>query len=166
MLLTSSAFGHNDNIPAKYTCEGDNVSPPLNLRDVPRATRSLVLMLDDPDMGGEGFVHWLVYDIVPGSRIREGLVNGTVGVNDFSRPGYVGPCPPLGEIHRYVFRLFALDQRLGIEHHQQWEQVQTLLNGRTLARAELVVLYRRTKQSMIVPDYEGDRSDKFLHWVK
>ena len=166
MILSSSAFRINEEIPAKYTCEGENVSPPLRIESIPAPTLSLVIVMDDPDTALDSLIHWLMYDVVPIERIREGLVPGTAGINDFSRPGYIGPCPPLGESHRYVFRVFALDITTGLAPHQKWTTVEPMLVGHVLDRAEAVCRYRRTRQSIQVPDYEGGASDSFLHWMK
>ena len=109
MTLTSSAFGNDQSIPAKYTCSGQNVSPPLEWKGVPASARSLTLTVDDPDAPGGHFTHWLVTNIRPSvTSIPEGGQVGTDGKNGFGQPGYGGPCPPSGE-HRYVFTLRALD---------------------------------------------------------
>ena len=103
MKITSSAFQNNAKIPSKYTCDGENVNPPLQFLDVPNDAKSLVLIVDDPDAPSKTWVHWVVYNIgtktseVKGNSVPEG---GIEGMTDFGKPGYGGPCPPSG-VHRY-----------------------------------------------------------------
>src|SRR5215467_6043491 len=117
MKITSSAFNEGGNIPSKFTCDGSDTSPPLQIAGVPSGAKSLVLIVDDPDAPGGLFTHWLAWNIDPGTgRLAEkGLPRGAIqGVNDFGRQGYSGPCPPSGT-HRYFFRLFVLDQTLDLK---------------------------------------------------
>ena len=126
MNLTSPAFGNNQSIPAKYTCTGQNVSPPLQWSGVPAHTTSLALTVDDPDAPSGHFMHWDVTQIPPTTNaIPEGGRVGVEGTNGFGKTGYGGPCPPSGE-HRYVFTLKALDE-----------------GGQQLAEATLIGKYRR-----------------------
>ena len=120
--LTSPAFQDGETIPEKYTCVGEDVSPPLMWEDVPEGTRSFALVMEDPDAPGGTFVHWVIFNI-PGDAagLPEGveplekLENGAVqGANDFRRLGYGGPCPPPGKPHRYYFILWALDRELSL----------------------------------------------------
>ena len=121
MKLESTAFDANGLIPAKYTCDGEDISPPLIWDEVPKGTKSIVLIVDDPDAPGRTFVHWVIYDIPATVRqlpekiaAVKALPNGGVqGTNDFGKLGYGGPCPPSG-IHRYFFKLYALDQELSL----------------------------------------------------
>lgn len=109
MKLTSDAFEHNGMIPRKYTCQGQDINPQLAWDDVPEGTKSFALMLDDPDAPMGTWVHWLVKDIPADViEIKENSVSGTEVENDFGRDSYGGPCPPSG-VHRYFFRLVALD---------------------------------------------------------
>src|SRR5436190_17916816 len=108
MTLSSPAFANNGAIPAKYTCDGANVSPPLTIAGVPTDAKSLALTVDDPDAPGGSFTHWLVWKIPPSTTaIAEGQHLGTEEQNGFGKPGYGGPCPPSG-LHHYVFTLYAL----------------------------------------------------------
>jgi hypothetical protein len=126
MNLTSSAFGNNQSIPAKYTCTGENVSPPLEWRGVPANATTLELTVDDPDAPGGHFTHWQVTQIpATTSSIPEGGHAGVEGTNGFGKQGYGGPCPPSGE-HRYVFKLKALDA-----------------GGREVGQAQLIGKYRK-----------------------
>jgi Raf kinase inhibitor-like YbhB/YbcL family protein len=142
MKLRSSAFGHNEPIPRKYTCQGDDVSPELIVEDVPAGAQSLVLIVDDPDAPGKTFDHWVVYDIPVISRIEEGSIPGTQGVNDFRRGDYGGPCPPSGT-HRYFFKLYALDETLGLPEGLGKGDVQNAMQSHILAEAELIGLYEK-----------------------
>ena len=113
MKITSSAFQEGGNIPSKFTCDGSDTSPPLQITGVPSEAKSLVLIADDPDAPGGLFTHWLIWNIPPQTNsIAEGSApKGVLGANDFGKSGYRGPCPPPG-IHRYSFKIFALDREL------------------------------------------------------
>jgi len=115
MKVTSSAFQQGANIPSKFTCDGANTNPPLQISDVPAEAKSLVLIVDDPDAPSGLFTHWAVWNISPqATTIAEGSTpKGAQGTNDFGKSGYGGPCPPSGA-HRYYFRVFALDRELDL----------------------------------------------------
>jgi Raf kinase inhibitor-like YbhB/YbcL family protein len=145
MKLTSTAFEQSRPIPAEYTCDGANHQPPLTFSEVPKEAESLTLLVEDPDAPTKVFTHWLVYDIPPTTqRIpeREVPLMGTDGVNDFGTRGYRGPCPPSGT-HRYVFKLFALDTRVGLPEGSIKEDVLAKMQGHILATAELTGTYTR-----------------------
>lgn len=139
-------------IPRKYTCDGENINPPLIFEDVPSEAKSLVLLMDDPDipdfvkdrLKAEKYDHWVVYNIPPETReIYEGVApRGLQGVNSSGKVGYTGPCPPDRE-HRYFFRLFALDTELALESGASGDQVFNVMRGRVLDSAELIGLYKR-----------------------
>src|SRR3989338_6446214 len=114
MKLTSTTFTSGGEIPARFTCDGDNRSPELKISDVPRGTFSLVLIMEDPDSPGKTWTHWTVWNIDPDIEdVREGGVpkRGVEGITDFGQTGYGGPCPGAG-LHRYFFRLYALDTEI------------------------------------------------------
>jgi hypothetical protein len=143
--LLSDAFSAGGTIPARYTCEGENLSPPLAFRDVPAEAKSLVLICDDPDAPTGIFTHWIVYDLrasLDGLPENAGAAaapgNGSVqGRNDFGHNRYEGPCPPRGDRpHRYYFRLYALDQPLALSPGATRAQVMEGMQGHTLAQAE------------------------------
>jgi Raf kinase inhibitor-like protein, YbhB/YbcL family len=115
MKITSSAFQEGGNIPSKFTCDGSDTSPPLQITGVPSKAKSLVLIADDPDAPSGLFTHWLVWNIPPQTNsIAEGSApKGVQGTNDFGKSGYRGPCPPPGT-HRYSFKIFALDRELDL----------------------------------------------------
>ena len=117
LTLTSSAFADNEFIPAQYTCDGDNVSPPLEWSQVPEGTAELVLLFEDPDGPGGTFVQWVLFGLDPGSGwLQEGKVPaGAIGgKNDYGRTDWAGPCPPIGKPHRFIFTLLALSEPSGL----------------------------------------------------
>lgn len=144
MTITSPAFSPNEAIPAKYTCDGENVSPPLSLAEVPVEAKSLALLVDDPDAAGGDWVHWLVWNIPPTTtEIAEGEAPpGVEGTTDFRRPGWGGPCPPSGT-HRYHFKLLALDREMDLPPEGGKKELLPAINGHTLAEAVLIGLYAR-----------------------
>ncbi|MGD9765950.1 MAG: YbhB/YbcL family Raf kinase inhibitor-like protein [Candidatus Binatia bacterium] len=149
--LTSPAFSNGGEIPAKYTCEGADVSPPLAWSDVPSGTASLALIVDDPDAPDPRtpkmtWAHWVLYDIPPtASGIPEGgpLPQGArEGLNDWQKTGYGGPCPPIGR-HRYFFKLYALDRALGDLHTPPKSVLENAMKGHIVGGAELVGTYQK-----------------------
>lgn len=150
MKLTSSAFVDNGLIPAKYTCDDADISPPLSWEEIPPNTQSLTLIFDDPDAPRMTFVHWVIYDIPPSvKQLPEKIVGGKTipvggiqGKNDFGKLGYGGPCPPSGT-HRYFFHLYALDKKLNLDPGVSKNQIVTAMAGHVLAKAELMGKYQR-----------------------
>lgn len=156
LTITSSAFMHDHEIPARLTCDGANISPALTWTGAPADTKSLVLIVDDPDAPDPAspqttWVHWVLYNI-PGNAggVREGAVAadlpaGTLqGINDWDRIGYGGPCPPIGK-HRYFFKLYALDIMLPDLKHPTKATLEKFMQGHVLAQAELIGLYQRSR---------------------
>lgn len=156
LSLTSSAFTHGGAIPALYTCDSADRSPPIVWSDIPTGTKSLVLIVDDPDAPDPAaprltWVHWVLYNIPPDARslpeavAPSALPPGTLeGVNDWKRTGYGGPCPPIGR-HRYFHKLYALDAVLPDLGRPTKAQVEKAMQGHVLAHAEIVGTYQRTK---------------------
>jgi len=149
MQLTSSVFKHEGKIPSKYTCDGDNICPPLAIGDVPAGTKGLALIMDDPDvpkhLRADGmWDHWVVFDIPPGTtEVKEGVEpEGIHGIGTGGNTDYAGPCPPDRE-HRYFFKLYALDARLGLPEKATKKQVEEAMAGHILAHAALMGLYER-----------------------
>lgn len=154
LTLTSPSFMHDRAIPARHTCDGPNISPPLAWNGVPAGSKSLALIADDPDAPDPAapkmtWVHWVLYNIppdsdgLPESATLEGLPAGTLqGVNDWHRTGYGGPCPPIGK-HRYFFKLYALDTVLPDLKHPAKATLEKAMQGHVLARSELIGLYQR-----------------------
>jgi len=150
LRLVSSVFEHLGQIPRRYTCEGEDVSPPLSWTDPPPGTQSFALLVEDPDAPDPEapkmtWVHWVLYDIPAGARgLEEGvssLPEGTLeGRNDWKRTGYGGPCPPIGR-HRYFHKLYALDARLPDLGRPTREQLLKAMEGHILGGAELIGTY-------------------------
>ena len=114
MDLSSPAFEAQEKIPEKHTCDGEDVSPALEIADMPDAAKSLALIVDDPDAPAKTWVHWILYDIAPTARIEENSAPGTQGQNDFGKFDYGGPCPPSGT-HRYSFKVYGGDEEFGVD---------------------------------------------------
>jgi len=150
-ILESPAFKDNGIIPEKYTCDGLDISPPLRWRGQPPETKSLAIIVEDPDAPGGIFTHWIIYNIPADvNRLDEGmepaeeLPGGIVqGLNDFGRPGYGGPCPPPGKPHRYVFRIYALDTMLELGPAASKDELLKLMKDHILAEATLTGIYSR-----------------------
>lgn len=155
MKLGSAAFIHGGEIPARYTCEGQDRSPPLAWTGVPETARSLVLIVDDPDAPDPGapkmtWVHWVLYNLPPDLRsLAEGagsaeLPPGTrEGINSWHRSGYGGPCPPIGR-HRYFHKLYALDAVLPDMRNPGKADIEAAMHGHVIAQAELIATYRKS----------------------
>lgn len=141
MTLSSPAFDHNAAIPKKYSCEGENINPPLHIENIPENAKSLALIVDDPDAPNGTFVHWVVYNIPVVETIAENTVPGNQGSNDFKKRAYGGPCPPSGQ-HRYFFKLYALDEEPVLEDGSKAE-LEKAMQGHILQEAELVGLYEK-----------------------
>jgi len=144
LSVSSPAFENNKLIPAKYTCDGDDVNPPLTIEGTPAETKSLVLIVDDPDAPSGTWDHWVVWNIPPTNRIEENTVPGTEGLNTYRKHSYGGPCPPWGT-HRYFFKVYALDTLLDLSPNSSKKDVEKAVQGHVLARGELIGLYRRSK---------------------
>ena len=142
MNITSPAFKNNGFIPSKFTCQGEDINPTLIIEDIPEGTKSLALILDDPDAPMGTWVHWILYNVPVISRIEEGSIPGKQGFNDFRGTDYGGPCPPFGT-HRYVFRLYALDVILDMEEGAGRNALERAMEGHILERAELTGLYKK-----------------------
>lgn len=152
MQMTSTAFVEGGMIPAKYSCDGQDISPPLAWKDVPAGTKTMALIVDDPDAPRGTWVHWVVYNIPPDMmkldeavkperESRDGIRQGN---NDWPRIGYGGPCPPSGT-HRYYFRLYALDTVLDLKAGSTKAQLLQAMKGHVLAEAHLMGKYKRSQ---------------------
>jgi hypothetical protein len=146
MKITSSAFQEGANIPSKFSCDGADTSPPLQISDVPSEAKSLVLIVDDPDAPSGLFTHWAVWNIsAQTSSIAEGSTpKGVQGTNDFGKSGYGGPCPPSGT-HRYYFKIFALASELDLPFGAKRGQLDAAMKGHVIAQVELMGRYSRKK---------------------
>ena len=146
MKVTSSAFKEGAEIPSKFTCDGADTSPPLQIADIPSEAKSLALIVDDPDAPSGLFTHWLVWNIPPQTgSVREGSApKGAQGANDFGKSGYGGPCPPSGT-HRYYFKVFALDRELDLPSGAKRGQLDAARKGHVVAQGDLIGRYSRQK---------------------
>ena len=152
MRILSPVFRHEGELPKRYTCEGENISPELSWEDVPKETKFFVLILHDPDAPRRnGFTHWLLYDVPAAiDRLHENfprheqLAGGALqGRNDSGEIGYMGPCPPTGR-HRYFLRLYALREKLGLPADATADEVQLALDGKVIEQCELMASYQRS----------------------
>jgi Raf kinase inhibitor-like YbhB/YbcL family protein len=149
--LTSPVIEEGGKIPVKFTCDGDDVSPPLEWSKVPEDTRSLALICDDPDAPMGTWVHWVLYGLaadttalpegLPTDKATDGVARQ--GVNDFKRIGYGGPCPPPGKPHRYFFKLYALDSVPDLKPGAQKKDLEKAMQGHILAQGQLMGRYQR-----------------------
>ena len=157
LRLTSSAFPSGEALPARHTCDGEDLSPPLAWSDPPAGTKSFALVVDDPDAPDPKaprtvWVHWIVYDLPADARaLREALRSAgdlpkgaRMGRNDWGKPDWRGPCPPVGR-HRYVHKLYALDLLLGERGALTKRELEAAMDGHVLARAELIGTYERAR---------------------
>lgn len=153
MELSSPAFDDGARIPERYTCDGEDLSPPLRFQGVPDAARSLAIIMDDPDAPRGVFVHWLIWNIparvealpegIPPGEIVEGLAPAAQGRNGFGQLGYRGPCPPPGPEHRYRFRLTALDTILSLSPGVDRARLEEAMEGHVMDESVLTATYGR-----------------------
>lgn len=154
LSITSTAFEPNQPIPAEFTCDDDDTSPPLKWDRGPEGTVSYAIIVDDPDAPAGTWVHWLAWNItdteLPAGRSKQALVETVVGgmmqgLNSFRKPGYGGPCPPPGKPHRYYFRLYALDTKLDLAGGASRDELEQAMDGHLLADGELMGTYARNR---------------------
>jgi hypothetical protein len=143
MRVTSPEFEHGKSIPKKFTRDGKDVNPALDIEDSPAEAKSLALIVDDPDAPRGTWVHWVVYNIPVGARIEEDSVPGEQGVNDSGKAAYGGPAPPPGTPHRYFFKVYALDTELALRGRVDKSAVEDAMSGHILDSAELIGMYKR-----------------------
>lgn len=151
MKIRSSAFEAMVEIPRRFTCDGNDISPPIGFHGVPEGARSLALVMIDPDAPKRPFVHWLLYNLPPtttvvGEAVERALTvlgEARQGVNDFGDIGYAGPCPPSGPAHRYTFRAYALDAMLDVEPGCKYGELSRAMETHILEQTELVGPYGR-----------------------
>lgn len=146
MIIQSPAFEHQQPIPKKYTCQGENVSPPLSFGEIPKGAKSLVLIVEDPDAPIGTFDHWIVWNLDPNvSGLKEGarIASAFQGRNGFGNSSYGGPCPPPGDPHRYFFKLFALNTNLDLPPSSSKKNVEAAMQGHIIDSAELIGTFKR-----------------------
>lgn len=149
--LSSTAFKDGETIPVIYTCDGKNISPPLSWTEPPQGSKSIVLIVDDPDAPAGTWVHWVVFNLPPSmSSLSEGASSlgsqepfGMAGMNSYQKRGYGGPCPPKGKPHRYFFKLYALDTMLDLKSGASKADVEKAMQGHILAQGQLMGTYGR-----------------------
>lgn len=156
IIIESPAFRTGNTIPTEHTCDGNNISPPLLWTGIPSNTRSIALIMEDPDAPRGIFTHWIIYNIPPHIRGLPAFIprtpdlgvwpligSGFQGTTSFGTIGYGGPCPPRGETHRYIFRIYALDERLPLQPGVSKNDIMGVINGHILATGELIGIYGR-----------------------
>lgn len=149
--ISSTAFAPGEAIPKQFTCDGPDVSPQLTWSNAPAGTQSFALIMDDPDAPTGTWVHWVLYDLPPGTHElpedlakQEELPNhARQGITDFRKVGYGGPCPPAGKPHRYFFKLYALDRKLNLKAGASKAEVERTMQGHILGQAELMGRFGR-----------------------
>jgi Raf kinase inhibitor-like YbhB/YbcL family protein len=142
LTLKSPAFNNNGNIPSKYTCDGANISPELNIDNFPKETKSFVLIVDDPDAPNGTFVHWVMWNIPLIKKIEANTFPGVQGRNQNHENSYYGPCPPSGT-HHYHFKIYAIDTMLELPVSSNKQDVLKAIDDHILAEGELIGLYKR-----------------------
>ncbi|MBM3707295.1 MAG: YbhB/YbcL family Raf kinase inhibitor-like protein [Actinobacteria bacterium] len=148
MKIISNAFEHNSMIPPKYTCDGQNINPSLEISGAPENTKSLVLIVDDPDAPMGTWIHWTIWNIEPKTNViaENSCPGGAVeGMTSFGRTGYGGPCPPSGT-HRYFFKIFALDSILDLTSNAYIRELEHAMQNHIIDHAEVIGLYKRSSQ--------------------
>ena len=143
LSVSSPAFDNNGYIPAKYTCQGDDVNPPIAIGNIPDGTLSLALILDDPDAPSGTFVHWVTWNIPVEFLIGEHSSPGTEGENGAKKSGYYGPCPPSGT-HHYHFKVYALDTELDLKKGSDKAALEKAMQGHILSQGEMIGLYSKS----------------------
>lgn len=144
--VRSLAFSHNGHIPPQYTCEGEDINPPLEISNIPQGTQTLALIVEDPDAPHGTYDHWLAWNMAPNKAIAEHSNPGISGTNSFGNTGYGGPCPPSGS-HRYFFKAYALDTQLDIPAGSDKKTLQEAMKGHILAEGELMGHYQKKGSS-------------------
>lgn len=142
LIVKSSAFEDNGFIPAKYTCDGEGINPPLTIGNLPQDAKSIALIIDDPDAPSGTFDHWVIWNIPPQDRIAENTAPGVEGKNGKKENRYSGPCPPSGT-HHYHFKIYALDTMLDLHDNTDKKSLLRAMDGHILASGELIGLYSK-----------------------
>ena len=147
LKVISTVFSHNGHIPSEYTCDGRNINPPLEVTNIPEGTKTLALIMEDPDAPRGTFDHWLVWNISPNDAIAEQSNPGISGTNDFGKTGYGGPCPPSG-VHRYFFKIYALDTKLDLLAGADKQALLEAMTDHILAEGTIMGHYQKKKTSI------------------
>lgn len=142
LIITSPDFEHEGELPSKFTCDGDGGNPTFTIQGLPERTRSLALIMEDPDVPTTTFNHWVVWNIQPTNTIEHNSVPGIEGMNSIGKTSYLRPCPVEGE-HRYFFKIYALDQMLELEPDSNKHKLENAMEGHVLAKGEIICVYRK-----------------------
>ena len=143
MQISSPSFKNNESIPKKFTCLERDINPELVIENIPKEAKTLALILDDPDAPGGTFVHWVMYNIPIIKKIDQNSSPGAEGLNTAGQMGYMGPCPPSG-IHRYFFKLYALDIALDLKEGCSKQDLEKAMEGHILSKAETIGLFSKS----------------------
>ena len=144
--ISSPAFKPDGNIPSRYTCEGEDINPPLDIKQIPAEAKSMVLIIEDPDAPMGTWLHWLVWNIPIVHHINENEVPGDQGLNDFGKIEYGGPCPPSGT-HRYYFNVYALDDLMDLPEGSSRSEVEAAMQNHIIAYGQVMGVYQRSRRS-------------------
>ena len=142
LKISTTAFDNENFISSKYSCEGKSINPPLEISGIPKEAKTLALIIEDPDAPQGIFDHWVVWNIEPVEKIQENSVPGVQGRNSFGKVEYDGPCPPWG-IHRYLFKVYALDTKLDLDEGAEKKQLLEAMQGHILTMNEVMGRYRK-----------------------
>jgi Raf kinase inhibitor-like YbhB/YbcL family protein len=148
LLISSPAFENEGDIPPKYTCDGEDINPQLTVDNIPGNTKTLAIIVEDPDAPKETFDHWLVWNVPPESIIEENRVPGISGTNGAGKTGYYGPCPPSGT-HRYYFHVFALDSSLDLQGGTDKKTLQNTMEPHIVAKGTLMGRYKKAAKKKV-----------------
>jgi Raf kinase inhibitor-like YbhB/YbcL family protein len=143
LIVESTAFSNKAFIPVKYTCGGDNINPPITIKNIPKETKTLALIMEDPDAPKGTFDHWLLWNIQPTGSINENAAPGIEGKNGAGKIGYHGPCPPEGNAHRYFFKVYALDKILEITAGADKKMLEEKMRNHLLGVGQIIGLYKK-----------------------
>jgi len=157
--ISSPVFSNEKNIPAKYTCDGDGINPPLDFSNIPYGALTLVLIVEDHDAPGGVYDHWIVWNIEPGTGITENSNPGISGMNSSGKTGYHPPCPPKGR-HRYYFHAFALNRELDLSAGESKEKLREAMQPHLLAEATIMGIYEKQKEESKTPGTNRHRTFK------
>lgn len=142
LTLSSPDFEHEGVLPKRFTCDGDDINPTIYIDGIPQGSKSLVVIMEDPDVPTTTFSHWVVWDITPQQVLMEGSVKGVEGSNSLGKNNYLGPCPVTGS-HRYFFKVYALDVILGLDKNADKWDLEKAMTSHIVARGEIMGTYRR-----------------------
>ena len=144
LIISSPAFENEGIIPSKYTCDGDDINPPLEIDNIPAGTKTLAIIVEDPDAPKGTFDHWIVWNIPPESPVEENRIPGMSGKNGSGKTGYYGPCPPSG-YHRYYFHVFALNKSLELEDGEDKKALKAAMEPHIIAKGSFMGRYKKIK---------------------